>query len=80
MYIKLKQHLIELGITHKKLADLMGLSQSSFSKKINAKGSDFNLREVSLICNKLKIDPNVYFFRPLSCFDDNEKSKNQGCE
>lgn len=63
MYIRLKQFLIERNIKNKDIASQIGISESSFSKKINTKkGSDFNLNQVRKICKLYNLDPNVYFF------------------
>ena len=59
MYVKLKQFMIEHNIKSKDMAELLGLNESVFSKKINMKGSDF------------KLDGNLYFFYPLCCLNDN---------
>ena len=73
MYLKLKQHLIEIGMKNKELSELTGISESSLSRKINGKGIDFNLNEVRTLCEKLKIDPNLYFFSSPCCSNDNKK-------
>lgn len=63
MYIRLKQFLIERNIKNKDIASQIGISESSFSKKINTKkGSDFNLNQVRKICKLYNLDPNIYFF------------------
>ena len=63
MYIRLKQFLIERNIKNKDVASQIGISESSFSKKINTKkGSDFNLNQVRKICKLYNLDPNIYFF------------------
>ncbi|MFZ8015666.1 helix-turn-helix domain-containing protein [Fusobacterium watanabei] len=62
MYIKLKQFMLEKKIKSKDMAKILGISKSLFSKKINRKGSDFNLNEVRTICQKYNLDGNIYFF------------------
>ena len=69
MYVKLKQFMIEHNIKSKDMAELLGLNESVFSKKINMKGSDFNLNEVRKLCSEYKLDGN--FFYPLCCLNDN---------
>lgn len=71
VYVKLKQFMIEHNIKSKDMAELLGLNESVFSKKINMKGSDFNLNEVRKLCSEYKLDGNLYFFYPLCCSNDN---------
>lgn len=62
MYIKLRQFMIENKIKSKNMAETLGIDESLFSKKINQNGSDFNLNEVRKLCQKYKLDGNIYFF------------------
>lgn len=62
MYVKLKQFMLEKKIKSKDMAKILGISKSLFSKKVNQKGSDFNLNEVRIICQKYNLDGNIYFF------------------
>ena len=62
MYVKLRQFMIEKKIKSKDMANILGISKSSFSKKINQNGSDFNLNEIRIMCRKYNLDGNVYFF------------------
>ena len=72
MYIRLKQFLIEKNIKNKDVASQLGMSEGSFSKKINnRKGADFNLIQVRKICKMYNLDPNVYFFSNKSFLNDN---------
>lgn len=61
-YVKLRIFLLENGIKDKDVAKLIGVNASTFSKKINNKKTDFNLKEVRKICDKYRIDPKSYFF------------------
>ena len=62
MYVKLRQFIIEKKIKSKDMANILGISKSSFSKKINQNGSDFNLNEIRIMCQKYNLDGNIYFF------------------
>lgn len=62
MYVKLRQFMIENKIKSKNMAKTLGIDESLFSKKINRNGSDFNLNEVRKLCQKYKLDGNIYFF------------------
>lgn len=59
--MKLKLFLVENKILYKDVAQLIGVSESSFSRKINAKGEDFSLKQVKTICEAYKLDANLYF-------------------
>lgn len=48
-YVKLRIFLLENGIKDKDVAKLIGVNASTFSKKINNKKTDFNLKEVRKI-------------------------------
>ena len=54
--------MIENKIKSKNMAETLGIDESLFSKKINQNGSDFNLNEVRKLCQKYKLDGNIYFF------------------
>ncbi|UBH12453.1 helix-turn-helix transcriptional regulator [Macrococcus armenti] len=60
--IKLKTLMIERGIKQKELADVLGITQSLFSQKLNKNKSRFSVEEVILICDHLKINMHEYFF------------------
>lgn len=61
-YLKFKTYLLENGIKHKEIADIINVKPSTFSNKINKIGSNFSLDEASLICSVLDIDMSEYFF------------------
>lgn len=60
-FYKLKGYLAENGIKHKVLADRVGMSEASFSQKINRSGSVFSLDEVMMICDELDISADDFF-------------------
>lgn len=62
MYLKLRQFMLEKNIKNKDMAKILGIKESVFSKKINMKGSDFNLNEVQKLCETYQLDGNKYFF------------------
>lgn len=51
---KLKAAMIEAGCTQKELAEKLGISENSVSKKINGKRS-FNIDEACAVCEALNI-------------------------
>ena len=60
-YNKLKAFFIENGIKHKDVAYYLGITEQTFSAKINKNGQDFTLSQVRKICSKYKLDPNIVF-------------------
>lgn len=60
-YIELKKYLIEHNIKHSDLADMLDISKTAFSKKINRNGSDFTLEEARAICVKYGIEMQDFF-------------------
>lgn len=61
-YAKYKGYLAEHGISYNEEAKRLGITASSFSKKINKKnGMDFSLAEVRSTCNEYGLDANVFF-------------------
>lgn len=60
--LKLKQLMLEREINQKELAEVLGITQSLFSQKINMNRSIFSLPEVILLCEYLNIDMHDYFF------------------
>jgi transcriptional regulator with XRE-family HTH domain len=61
-FAKLKGRMTECGYTHKKMAKALGLSDASFSYKINGK-RDFTLKELNIMARVLNMDDVMpYFF------------------
>lgn len=60
MYIKFKTFLILKKIKQKEVAEYLKINKSTFSKKINQQGSDFNLEEVRKICKKYDLNSNIF--------------------
>ncbi|MFD1203964.1 helix-turn-helix domain-containing protein [Sporosarcina contaminans] len=60
-FYKLKGYLAENGIKQKELAERIGMSEVSFSQKINRSGSVFTIDEVKLICETLGISADDFF-------------------
>ncbi len=68
----------EHGDTGKTLAEHLGISETTFSMKLNSKGgADFNHKEITLIVNKYKLDPNkiasIFFENKVSNIDTKRK-------
>ena len=65
-YSKLLGRMKEKGITQEKLAEMIGVSGVTISKKLNGK-SEWTQVEINKVCEILEIDPAdipVYFFTP----------------
>ena len=65
-YSKLLGRMREKGITQEKLAEMIGISGVTMSKKLNGK-SEWTQVEINKVCEILEIDPAdipVYFFTP----------------
>ena len=60
-YNKFKGYLAERGIKHKDIAELIGTSATTFSKKINRNDADFTADELRLICSFYKISSDEFF-------------------
>lgn len=61
-YGKLKGYLAEHGISYNEEAKRLGITASTFSKKINKKfGADFTTSEVASICREYGLDANEFF-------------------
>lgn len=59
---KLKAIIVENGLNQGKVAEKMGISKNSLSRKMQGKG-DFTLSEARSLCSILKIDnPERIFF------------------
>jgi len=55
---KLKATMMEHGDTGKMLAKHLGITEVTFSAKLNNKnGYDFNHKEITMIVDKYKLDP-----------------------
>lgn len=58
----LKAKIMENGLTIHKVAEMIGISHTSMSYKINNK-RDFTVKEICALCETLKIDDkDIYFF------------------
>lgn len=62
--LQLKKLMLEKNIKQRELADVLGITQSLFSQKLNEKGSKFTLTEVIALCSHLDINMHEYFFDP----------------
>ena len=60
-FYKFKGFLAENGIKQKDVALAIGMSDVSFSQKINRSGSSFSIEEVGAICDLLKISADDFF-------------------
>ena len=60
-YLKLKGFLAENQIKSQDVAKLLDLTETTFSKKINRNGQDFNAEEIRIMCKEYDLDANVYF-------------------
>lgn len=60
--LKLKKYMLENDIKQKDLADVLGITQSLFSQKINENRSSFSLEEVRKLCAHLELNMHEYFF------------------
>ena len=52
---KLRAKIKEKGLTQEKVAEIIGISENSLSRKLNGK-KHFRLGEVILLCKALQID------------------------
>lgn len=60
-YYKLLGALAECGIKHKEIAEMLGITPTTFSNKINRKNADFTAPEMKMICDRLGVDSNSIF-------------------
>lgn len=63
-YRKLLGRIRECGLTHKELAEKIGITKGTLSLKLNCK-NDFNASEMGAICDVLDIpetEIGIYFF------------------
>ena len=60
-YMKLRARFTELGLTQAEVAEKIGISANSLSRKLNGR-QDFKLSEVRSLCNVLGIDNQTEIF------------------
>lgn len=60
-YTKFKGYLAENEIKNKDVAQFLGVTETTFSKKINRKGQDFTADQIRMLCNNYKLDANKFF-------------------
>jgi transcriptional regulator with XRE-family HTH domain len=58
-YRKLKALLVERGIKQKEIAELLGITLSTFNNKLNGV-SDFDMGEVRTMCKYLNIKSDIF--------------------
>lgn len=60
-YLKLKGYFVENQIKYQDVAKLLDITNTSFNKKINRNGQDFNAQEIRTMCKKYNLDANIFF-------------------
>lgn len=60
-YVELKKYFLEHNIKHVEVAEFLKMTNSTFSLKINRKGTDFSLVEARAICEKYKLEMQKFF-------------------
>ena len=60
-YNKFKGFMVENNIKQEEVANLIGVTRSTFNTKLNRNGLDFSLEEVRIICRKYNLDANKFF-------------------
>lgn len=60
-YNKLKGYLIENDIKQEEVANLLGITRTTFNTKLNRNGLDFSLSEVRKLCVEFNLDANEFF-------------------
>lgn len=60
-YLKLKGYFVENQIKYQDVAKLLDITSTSFNKKINRNGQDFNAEEIRRMCKEYKLDANIFF-------------------
>lgn len=60
-YNKLKAYFVEHGIKQIDVAKVLGITNSSFNKKINRNGEDFTINQVKTLCEHYNLDANIFF-------------------
>lgn len=59
--VPLKTLMVQRGIKNKELAEVLDITPSMFSQKINENKSSFDLHEMSILCDYLNISMDDYF-------------------
>ena len=61
-YVELKKYFIEHNIKHGEVAEMLRITASTFSLKLNKKnGADFNLDEAREICSYYNLEMELFF-------------------
>lgn len=60
-FSKLKGFFVENNIKQQEVADLLGISRSTFNLKLNGKGMDFTCTEVRKMCQKYNLNADIFF-------------------
>lgn len=55
-----KAFLVRNGIKQKEIAEMLNITQENVNSKLNGR-SDFTLKQVRFLCNKLQISADDYF-------------------
>jgi len=59
--VPLKTLMVQRGIKNKELAEVLDITPSLFSQKINENRSRFDIDEMSILCDYLNISMDDYF-------------------
>lgn len=59
-YPKVKGYLVAHGIRQKEVADILGMTVSTFNNKLNGIG-DFTISDVKKMCIELGIEADIFF-------------------
>ena len=60
-YVELKKFMLERNIKQQEMSDILGIDRTTFNSKLNAKDSEFTLREMRILCKKYGLDANKFF-------------------
>lgn len=60
-YVELKKFMLERNIKQQEMSDILGIDRTTFNSKLNAKDSEFTLREMRILCKKYELDANKFF-------------------
>lgn len=60
-YNEFKGYLASNNIKHKDVAKMLGITHTTFSKKINRSNADFTSDEIRQLCNNFKISSDKFF-------------------